>query len=123
MVGVSLALTTATASDAQFDGGGGGWLLGRARLRNPDTGGPVRNINNVRVHRGSVYVRLDARTLEVRQVVRTGPVLDSPMCRFAAAASSQSSQSQQHQQQPREECVYSRRKTLQANYNKALFCL
>lgn len=89
-------------------------VLKRVVLRDAETGEPLSNINNVVVHNESVYVgaenvlvRLDARDLRTLQTVRVGPVLDSAMCRYA----------------PREECLYSRRKSLTPNYNKLVLVM
>jgi plexin A len=86
----------------------------RVLLREPETHEPIININNVVVHNDTIYIgaenvllKVDARTLRIVQSVRTGPLLDSPMCRYA----------------PREECLYSRRKSLTPNYNKIVLVL
>lgn len=89
-------------------------IIDHLSLRDPDTHELITNINNARYFNNSVYigaenmlVRLDAQNLRILQYVRTGPVLDSPLCRY----------------NPREECLYSRRKSLVSNFNKLLLVM
>lgn len=106
---IFVLLTVAAAVDSQED-----HILKRIQLRDVETGEPLVNINNLVVYNDSVYVgaenvllRLDTRDLRPLQSIRVGPVLDSPMCRYA----------------PREECLYSRRKSLLPNYNKLVLVM
>lgn len=106
--------TTSSSQSTANNNNNNEHVLKRLLLRDTDTGEPVVNINNVVVYNDSVFVgaenvlvRLDARDLRTLQSIRVGPVLDSPMCRYA----------------PREECLYSRRKSLVPNYNKLVLVM
>lgn len=108
LISASVEATTATSEETTNR------VLKRTVLRDTETGEPLANINNVVVYNDSVFVgaenvllRLDARDLRTLQSIRVGPVLDSAMCRYA----------------PREECLYSRRKSLTPNYNKLVLVM
>lgn len=115
IVNADTTATTATSSTLSIvEESSTSRVLKRVVLRDAETGEPVVNINNVVVHNESVYVgaenilmRLDARDLRTLQSIRVGPVIDSAMCRYA----------------PREECLYSRRKSLTPNYNKLVLVM